>query len=204
MKSLIYFGGPISSGKSFCSEYLISKYGYKKISFADPLKSICSEVTKIPIDYFYTVEGKEEKRFIEFTYNMYNQVCDFFKISFKKSKVQQSFSSIRDMLQYIGTDYVRLINRDAHVNKMFETYTNSLSSVHTYFVVDDVRFKNEVEVLNNLNGFGIYIINPSITHKHPHESESSLTWQNFDLSIVNDKNLETYELYETLDKVVVN
>lgn len=203
MKNIVYFGGPIGSGKSFCSKYLIDNYGYKKLSFADPMKKICSKLTKTRIEHFYSLIEKEEERSILFTKDMYQELCEFFNVSFIDNRLKYEFNSIREMLQYIGTDYLRSIDENVHVNKVFEMYNNNLLDFSDIkLVADDVRFLNEIKTLNNLNGLGIYVIDPKSSYKSKHDSEISVSQADFDLAIINDKAQDVEVLYDKLSKII--
>jgi dephospho-CoA kinase len=46
----IAFAGKAGSGKDTAAKYLIERYGYRKVSFAEPIKRICKELFDWPED----------------------------------------------------------------------------------------------------------------------------------------------------------
>jgi hypothetical protein len=58
---LIGISGPIGSGKDTVADYLVSKYGFERKSFAAALKKLCSLLTDLPLEIFETRDGKASK-----------------------------------------------------------------------------------------------------------------------------------------------
>ena len=52
--------GKMQSGKSECSKFLCRVHNFKKISFADKLKDVVSDLWDIPIEDLYDPILKEE------------------------------------------------------------------------------------------------------------------------------------------------
>ena len=66
---IILLRGFSNSGKDFVGNIIINQYGYKQFSFADSLKKIVAEKYNIPLEIFYSQEGK---KMIYNNYNNYN------------------------------------------------------------------------------------------------------------------------------------
>jgi hypothetical protein len=87
-------------------------------------------------------------------------------------------TTVRDVLQKIGTELIRKYNPLWHVNKLVENIKNAESNL---VVVDDIRFPNEREAVEKLGGQVFFIIRPDLTVQvSQHSSETSLFWHHFD------------------------
>ena len=93
----------------------------------------------------------------------------------------------RELMQFIGTDLIREYCSDWHINKVREIIeTNDDKN----FVIDDVRFPNERELIESLGGTLWFVVRPKLDNVSNHISETALKWQEFDNIIVNNKSLE--------------
>jgi hypothetical protein len=100
-------------------------------------------------------------------------IQNLIKIGFETGK----FDDIRSVLQYVGTDILRKYNNNWHVEKMIQNIKKAPSDI---VVIDDVRFPNEYEAINDLGGTTFFIIRPDLNISiSNHISETSLSWQNF-------------------------
>ena len=94
-----------------------------------------------------------------------------------RSKVK--FKTVRQLLQFIGTDLIRKYNTNWHVNRI-----RKMIDKNKNYVFDDVRFKNELNLVKELGGECWFIIRPIINNVSNHESETSLTWRDFGNKII--------------------
>jgi len=149
--------GKKGTGKSECSKVLIDKYKFRKISFADKLKEIVSELWDIPIQHLYDPSMKET-----------------FDPRWGKT--------YREIMQLFGTEVCRNIAWNTwiyHVEKQFKTTEN--------FIIDDVRFKNEADLIKKYNGILIKVVRPLPESKDSnHLSESEQDEIKPDIVIMND------------------
>ena len=94
------------------------------------------------------------------------------------------FKNTRELMQFIGTDLIREYCSDWHINKVREIIeTNGDKN----FVIDDVRFPNERELIESLGGTLWFVVRPKLDNVSNHISETALKWQEFDNIIVNNK-----------------
>ena len=185
---IIGFAGRCRSGKSELAK-VCERHGYQKISFADPLKQLCSNILGVSLDELN--ELKTNKATIDFTIN--EDVCD--KLSketdiplplVRQMCLGYVIHDVRHMLQFIGTDIIRRYNSDWHVNKTKDRIKPDLN-----YVIDDVRFPNEKKMIDELGGDCWFITRTTLDNITNHESETSLTWHLcWDKIIVNDSTLE--------------
>ena len=123
---LIAFSGTKLAGKDTGAEVLIKRHGFRRIGLADKLKDICSEVFQISRTDMDDPSKKEcsfknqvgisvenidellrriKRDGFEFDYEeVYKQICKDFH--------GKNLTSIRDMLQTVGTDICRTFVKD--------------------------------------------------------------------------------------------
>lgn len=187
MTSVFSFSGRQLSGKTTLAKILIAN-GYEKISFADYLKEIVSELYSLPIENFYSTELKQ--------CDLSNQLLWDNKSADKLSKMTglddlfngspKNLVSIREALQYIGTDILRKADPFFHVKSIRRKIKPGGK-----YVLDDVRFKNELQALKAFNSVNCFVLRPqNFDHYSNHQSEVDLKSYDFDNVIVNDGSLE--------------
>lgn len=104
----------------------------------------------------------------------------------------------RQFLQYIGTDWARNKNPDVFINILVE----KLDIIGRY-VVTDLRFKNEMEILAENNFKFIRVRRQgllNILEDHNHISENDLSDSDFEIVIDNNGTLE--DLYQQIDTIL--
>jgi hypothetical protein len=188
---IIGIGGRCRSGKTELAK-VCENYGYERLYFALPLKQLCASLLDISIDALN--QAKVEKTEIGLTIN--NDLCRLIseETDIPLNIVTEicngvTIKDIRHMLQFIGTDLIRKYNTDWHVNKIREMINKDKN-----YVIDDVRFPNEKNMIEELGGQCWFIVRPTIDNISNHESETSLTWRDFgNKIIVNDVSLELFK-----------
>ena len=184
---IIGFAGRCRSGKTVLSE-VCEKYGYQRLSFALPLKQLCADILDISIDELN--RAKNENIPIEITIG--KDICEILS---EETNIPiettteicdgKYLHTVRDMLQFIGTDYIRKYNKDWHVNKIRE-----MIDENTNYVIDDVRFPNEKKIIEELGGDCWFVTRTTLENVSNHESETSITWKDcFNKVIINDSTL---------------
>lgn len=187
MGKIIAFCGRMRSGKTELAK-ICEKYDYQKLYFALPLKQLCAEILNITIEELN--KAKNENTPIELTIN--DDICHILamntSIPLEKTKEicnGKYLHTVRDMLQFIGTDYIRNCNADWHVNKIRE-----MIKEENNYVIDDVRFPNEKKMIDDLGGDCWFVIRPTFENVSNHESETSITWEQcWNKVIINDGTL---------------
>ena len=140
---LIGFGYSAQVGKSTASAYLTSRYNFKELAFASPLKKAVASI------FGFSDE----------------QLCGHLK-----EEIDEYWHlSPRDVLQRFGTDLCRAqFGDDIWVKTLFRQLDPSAD-----VVISDVRFPNEAQAIKDHGGILINIIReggPGTTHKHISES----------------------------------
>jgi len=176
------------SGKSTGSNYLIDKYQYTEVAFADPLKKACQELFLFTDDQLY---GTQEQ---------------------KEADDPRWFNcSPRTVMQFVGTELLRN-NLDKIMpglgNDMFTHHfklwydAKYRSDPNCRVVISDVRFLNEAECIKNMGGTIIKIIKDDLASNDVHSSETGQNNIPYDHIIHNTGTLDDY--YRVLDNILSN
>lgn len=187
MGKLIGLAGRKESGKSELAS-ICNKYGYETLSFATPLKTLIANLLGITIADVNKLKNANNTYVLQSMDLIFLSKETNIPIEIIKEKCgDKSFKNTRELMQFIGTDLIREYCSDWHINKVREIIeTNSDKN----FVIDDVRFPNERELIESLGGTLWFVIRPKLDNVSNHISETALKWQEFDNIIVNNKSLE--------------
>jgi hypothetical protein len=134
---LIGLSGFISCGKDSVANYLVSNYGFKKISFASCLKDVCSVL--FSWDRKLLEGDSEESR-------IFRETVD----TWWSERLNIPNFTPRYAFQHIGTDTLRTYFHDNIWIAALEKKILSLSNQN--LVCTDCRFPNEIECIKRLGG----------------------------------------------------
>ena len=188
---IIGFCGRCRSGKTELAK-ICENYGYTKLYFALPLKQLCADILDVTMDELN--KAKNENIPIQITIG--NDICSILseetEIPLETTKEiceGKYLHTVREMLQFIGTDYIRTYNKDWHVNRIKE-----MIQPNTNYVIDDVRFPNEKRLIEELGGDCWFITRTTLDNVSNHESETALKWQDcWNKIIINDSTLSALQ-----------
>lgn len=190
-KTILGFAGRQRSGKTTISKYLQENRGATIVTVASALKGLVCKLLNCDIDTLNARKNDLTPLYQAFPYTKtsawLNESIDIIEheIGVPAETVEELFNSflgedttVRDVLQKIGTELIRKYNPLWHVNKLVENIKNVESNL---VVVDDIRFPNEREAVEKLGGQVFFIIRPDLTVQvSQHSSETSLFWHHFD------------------------
>ena len=188
---LIGFAGRKRSGKTSLAEYLKNEENAIIITIADFLKYLCCELMNMSYqelnktkDNGYVFDVGPDNRW----FNIIDKHTYIGIDNIKKELQNVHITSIRQLLQVIGTDVIRKYNENWHVEKMIEEIQSYPEN--KLIVIDDVRFPNEREAILRLSGEVFFIVRPNSLSISNHASETALKWQdfNYDKVIINNYN----------------
>lgn len=186
---LLAFGGRCRSGKSELA-HVCETYGYELVCFATPLKKLCADLLNMSVERLNQAKNDGINIGITICEDMceiLSHECDIPIDIVKHIALGKEIETVREMLQFIGTDLIRAYKPSWHVDKTREYI---LSKPKQNFVIDDVRFKNEKEMVDSLGGDCWFVVRPTLSNVSNHESETSLSWLDcFDKIIANDSTL---------------
>ena len=187
--TIIGLMGFIGSGKGTVGEILVNDYGFQKIAFADALKDAVSEIFQWPRDMLEgnTIESREWREKIDSWWSQ--------RFGYEVTP--------RLILQQMGTDSLRSNISD---NLWISALERRLKR-DTNYVITDVRFENEIQFINKINGTLIWVKRGSTPTKEElknlHKSETE--WYNsmpYYLNYIIENNGTIDELKTNVSKVL--
>jgi hypothetical protein len=144
----------------------------KLYSFADNLKSICTELFNIPHECVYgTDEQKNQKQ----EHLLWENMPTTFPIS-------HGPMTAREFMQFLGTDVMRKIYEPVWVQSCIKKIKREQSELA---IIADVRFPNEAKAIENAGGKVIRLTRK--VHNDNHSSEVALDDYPFTDYIDNEK-----------------
>ena len=210
-KLLISLTGSKKSGKSTAAQLLSEMFfDSKVIAIADKLKVECSVAYDIDLIHFHSQDLKEQSMIypIRTKIETITHLIEAFKLkSTEKVKIDSNvlyeLSTVemrtpRDLMQNIGMFIRKVFGKQVHLKHL------DLSNDVT--IVSDVRFKNEFDYLDNLEGYihiPIYIHNKeaeSANDKHASEQDYKKFVNKCFKVDNNKKDLE--DLFQQLESIV--
>ena len=186
---IVLLGGKKKSGKSEVSLILKNK-GYSVLSFAGKLKRSLANASNISEKDFYDNKKKEVLFDCELnTQSFMSYVYVDFKVSVENRILNtRPVTSIRDMMQYVGTDVLRSIEDQIHIRFFLEEIKNTIGNI----VIDDGRFLNELQAVKNefpTDTISIYLNSNKNIKTDSHLSENAVSEKDFDFVIDNDSTI---------------
>ncbi len=205
---IIAFSGAKFAGKDTAAEILIKGFGFKRIGLADKLKDICSEVFEMPREDMDNPEKKESPfaNRVSITIEHIDSLLrtmqrDGFEFDQEKvfQDVLQNFqgrilTSIRDMLQTIGTDICRTYVAD---DIWLQYVAGEVKNPYEKFVITDARFKNERDFFKKLGATLVLIKRNSVQNNSTHISENQLG-EDSDYDVIMTNNETIYALQQSV------
>ena len=156
MKPLLGLSGFKGSGKDSVADFLVEEHGWLKMSFAEPLKDMVAEAFDLPR---HLLEGDtEESR--EWRENHIDDVTG---------------KTPRVLLQEVGVA-MRNVHADFWVNQVKAMILRVQSTSYAGIVVPDMRFANEFDMINELEGINVRVKRKSANPAWYDNSWSHITW----------------------------
>lgn len=190
----IAIGGKMGSGKTTTALYLADKYGFWRYAIADNLRDVASEVR-----LHQTISA------VRMIQDMTNCYCEGIYLRIFRLCMECQGKSDRWLLQKLGTDIVRAYDEDVWIRCLLEQIGD-----RSFVVIDDVRFRNELEYLKDRDYVTIWI-NCDVRVDRllerdghidglNHSSEHELDESRFDYVMNNNGGLE--DLYSQVDTII--
>jgi len=174
MKRIIAICGAKRSGKDVLASHIVNKYGYTRLSFAEPLKHIVKLLFDFNDQQVGLIEGSNDE---------------------KDTLDERWGISPRKALQFVGTEILQNKIQELLPNVKRDYFANILLSKIEYnktYVISDLRFIHEYEKIKHLDIQIIKVIRPSIITDEQHLSENEYMYIPVDKEIVNDGTFEDY------------
>lgn len=177
-KIIIGLKGQAGAGKDTVADYLVREHNFTKITFATPLKEICSIITGWPQELLKG-ETAESRLFRETVKHP-----DFDKTG-------------REILQSVGTEVFRN-NFDPDI--WIKIAKRRIEETSGHVVVSDVRFPNEISAILSMGGTICSVERLSTLAVPKHISEQKLEAPN---EIVLNNNGSFQDLYSQIDGLLI-
>jgi len=215
------------------SRYIINKHNlhanWKIKRYGDKLKQIISLLTGIPVEDLEKIEVKNRVLGKEWDYQNLKHISSIPVANANQyNNIKNSKLTPRKLLQLIGTECGRnIIHPNIWVNALFSDYigkdysackcgyinencTCEDTTIYPNWIITDVRFPNELDAIEDREGFVIRVNSNFIDHKNQitrvefdnnHKSEIALDDHNFDDYIDNNGTIE--ELIKQVKEILI-
>lgn len=164
MPRIIGITGLAGAGKDTLADALVSDRRATKYNFALPIKQGLNAM------FGWTMEQWEDRVW--------------------KEQVQPWLGkSPRQLAQTLGTEWGReVVNQKLWLLLAEQRFKESLGT----FVIPDVRFENEADLIHTLGGVLIQIVRPGVGAVSAHKSEAGIDPNKIDLLVMNDSNMRAF------------
>lgn len=184
---ILAVAGKKGAGKDTLADALVKRFKFKKISLADELKTMCSEVFKYPNTHNYDPTLKEKKWDTPITINASHiaAITDYLlanEFNVTEDMVIELFNigegreleTPRQLLQFVGTDMIRtVVDPDVWI----KLTKRVIKDMEGHVVIPDARFENERNAFRNIGGKVALVKRPNIDIEYGadnHVSENQL------------------------------
>ena len=166
---IIGLAGPAGSGKDTVRQMLESDHGFSGLAFADPIRSMVSELLS-----YVDAEHYAQDR------------------ALKEEHVPRLDVSYRELAQTLGTEWGRdLMGADFWVRIALARISRKLAAGVRRIVISDVRFANEVAAIREAGGRIWRITRPGLQPVRAHVSEQlAMGATEWDAHLCNDGSIE--------------
>lgn len=162
MSKIISLTGNMGVGKDTMADYMVEKYGYVKVSMADPFKRIAKEVYEFSDEQLWgpsSARNQEDKRY---------------------PRADGTYLTARIVTQLLGSDLSRvaypetwIVYMKRVIKKIQAGYFYSETkgpyeikgkkSSYTGIIVSSCRFKNEIEAIHEMGGVSVRLVRPALS-----------------------------------------
>ncbi|WP_326742595.1 deoxynucleotide monophosphate kinase family protein [Streptomyces sp. NBC_01768] len=156
--------GYARSGKDTVGAYLTEAHGYRRVSFADPLREAALKLDPI-------VSAEQDARLSE--------VIDLEGWE----SVKDRYPEVRRILQYMGQG-VRDLDPDFWIRQALRKVDDA-EAIGLPCVITDVRYPNEVEALRRRGFHLVCVQRPGVEPVNGHISETAVTPDDADELLIN-------------------
>lgn len=174
--TIIALTGYARSGKDSVGQVLTEHYGFRRVAFADKLKSLALELD--PVLRITTDDDTEP-----YTASLAEVVECYGSLDAAKVEVPE----VREFLQDLGVGVRDHLGEDAWVRAALDDLDPGED-----VVVTDCRFRNEARAIHELDGYVIRVLRPGVKPANGHVSERPLPLDLVDVVVANNGTGETW------------
>ncbi len=199
---VIGFTGKKGHGKDYVANILSdklknSKMLVEKLTLADNIKHIVGIFTNTSFEF---IDNNKNSLAYELSSGKFcgietakatSYFCDMGSEKHKKyikGKIPVCYVSIRNMLQYFGTEMMqRNFGKNVWVNSIKNRIISLEKDADKYvYIITDIRFPHEYQIVKDLGGIIVEVVNHNIESNDIHISENGMTDLQPDFIISND------------------
>jgi hypothetical protein len=170
-RMIIGLTGYAQSGKDTVASILVEQYGYTRVAFADKVRELLYE-----LDPPFPMENGK-------VVGLQNLIDVYGWDSAKQNEL------VRSMLQNLGLGARKLFGPNVWVNEAMKTMLNDPRPDLKY-VVTDVRFLNEADMIKANHGQIWRVERPGINAVNSHVSESQMDGYEINQTFLNNSSVE--------------
>ncbi len=183
---IIGLSGYARSGKDTVANHLVDKYGFTKVSFAQPMRDALYALNPIV--------GVQQKLGGTATISL-RAVIDEYG-GWDEYKETPWGNEIRGLMQRFGTE----VGREQFSPTFWVDRAMAVAAKHRNVVFSDVRFPNEMSTLKNVGGLVWRVSREGIDPANRHASETALDDAVFDVNLSNNGDMQT--LHKSIDEIM--
>jgi hypothetical protein len=177
---ILGLSGYARSGKDTIASYLVEKYGFTRMAFADPMREAL-----LRLDPHITLSG------------MSVPLSTAVK-GLGWEALKEDSQEVRQLLQRMGTE----VGREMFGEDVWVDYLMRQAHQYDRVVVSDVRFHNEARAIHRTLGSVWRIDRPNVEAANDHISEHDLDDYPFDIYLTNAHDKE--HLHWAIDALIGN
>lgn len=185
---IIGFSGKAGAGKDTAADYLVSKHGFVKRGFADPLYEEVADAFGVTVEWLRDRTRKEiAQGRLRLRYCLDE---NFFQRFATTESDANAARSPRWVLQHWGTEYRRGQDDQYWLARMAVFYQQHRLTQGV--VIPDCRFENEAHWLRRFGGVLIHLQRDGVAAVGAHVSESGVEFLPGDLVIYNNNSISDF------------
>jgi len=161
---IIGLGGFARAGKDTVGDILVNEHGFKRLAFADAVREYA-----LILNPYILIENLRLGALVE-------------RIGWDQAK---KVPEVRRTLQVVGTELFRAkVGPDYWVGVIDRQIL--LNEEQPHFVLTDVRYHNELRLIQKYYGISLWVDRPGVGPVNAHSSDNTLSPEDFDGTLEND------------------
>lgn len=162
MSTIISLTGNMGVGKDTMADYMVEKYGFVKISMADPFKRIAKEIYEFSDEQLWgpsSARNQEDKRYprSDGTYLTARIVTQLLGNELSRLAYPETW------IVYLKRVLAKVQDGYFYSEKQGPYQIEGKKSSYTGIIVSSCRFRNEIEAVKEMGGIGVRLTRPALS-----------------------------------------